>query len=207
MYDKIINLLETKLYSTSEELNDIFASDFDLNPNAFASKVPPLPAAVLIPIIKRQDEIYVILTRRSLELKVHSGQIAFPGGRYDEGDGNLVNTALREAFEEIGLEPQYVKPIAKGGNYLSGTNYIISPIIGLVHENANFKANRDEVDEIFEIPFNYLFDKKNHEIRNYMIAGVERYFYAINYQKYFVWGVTAGLISSLCNMLGEIYEN
>lgn len=207
MNKNIINKIKSQLYSIDNEIDEILASDFDLNPNVELPKNPPKPAAVLIPLIERENGLFVILTRRSLELKVHSGQIAFPGGRFDEGDANLVQTALREAHEEIGLAPQFVTPIARGSNYLSASNFLISPIFGLVDKNAVLIPNKDEVDEIFEIPFEFLFDKTNHEIRNYIFSGVERHFYAITFHKHFVWGVTAGLICALSRKIGDFHAN
>ena len=197
----LIELIKSKLLPLDINDESHYASDYDLNPDVELPNKKPKKAAVLIPIVKRNDEIMVILTRRSLELKVHSGQIAFPGGRFDEGDENLVQTALREAHEEIGLAPDMVKPIARAENYLSATNYLITPIIGLVNENAKFNANKDEVDEIFEIPFEFLFNKHNHELRSYFFGGKDRQFYAITYHKYFIWGVSAGLIAAITEKL------
>ena len=194
---ELFEKLQKKLRAIDDVQDGYLASDFDLNPDANIALKPPKPAAVLVPIVERDGQYNVIFTRRSFYLRAHAGQISFPGGRIDEVDENIVQTAIREAYEEIGLEEKFISPIGMGDNYLSGTNYLITPIIAKIDPNAKFIANKGEVDEIFEIPFNNVFNKDNFEIREYHLQKIPRKFYAFNYKKYLIWGVTAGLIVNL----------
>lgn len=194
---KLFETLQKKLRPINELQDGYIASDFDLNPDVNIALKPPKPAAVLVPIVERDGQYNVIFTRRSFYLRAHAGQISFPGGRLDEIDENIVQTAMREAYEEIGLEDKYIEPIGIGDNYLSGTNYLITPVIAKIDPNAKFIANKSEVDEIFEIPFDIVFNASNFEIREYHLQKIPRKFYAFNYKKYLIWGVTAGLIFNL----------
>ena len=155
------------------------------------------PAGVLVPIVERDGDLNLILTRRSAKLAEHSGQVAFPGGRKDAEDFDLKQTALREAHEEIGLEEKYVDVIGAGDNYQTNSGYVVKPILGFVEPRANFRKNEGEVADIFEIPFSYAFDVKNQKQEFFKNAGETRYYYAINYDGHFVWGVTAAIIRML----------
>ena len=153
------------------------------------------PAAVLIPIII-QEEPKVLLTQRAAHLRNHSGQIAFPGGRI-EPDESPQDAALRETFEEIGLAPDQVRLIGALSPYLSGTGYLIHPIIGLVEPEPDLSLNCDEVSDAFEVPLAFMMDKANHQVHSRIWNGKERYFYAIPYHERYIWGVTAGIIRAL----------
>ncbi len=194
---KLFEKLQKKLRQIDDLQDGYMASDFDLNPEVNIAFKPPKLAAVLVPIVERDGKYNVIFTRRSFYLRAHAGQISFPGGRLDDIDENIVQTAMREAYEEIGLENKFIEPIGIGDNYLSGTNFLITPVIAKIDPKATFIANAYEVDEIFEIPFDIVFNASNFEVREYYLQQIPRKFYAFSYKKYLIWGVTAGLIFNL----------
>lgn len=167
---------------------------------------PHKKAAVLVPIIKRDTGYNVILTKRSGNLRKHSGQNSFPGGLMDLDDENLVFTALREANEEIGIFPNEIEVLAIGDTYFTRTEYAIRPIIGLVSPNARLIANPDEVDEVFEVPIETVFNPNGFELRDYHIRGQTFQIYTINYAKYQIWGITCAIIRMLCNRIFDEFE-
>ncbi|HEX3365982.1 CoA pyrophosphatase [Phenylobacterium sp.] len=179
------------------------ASDFDLSkaygPNEVDS--PLTPAAVLIALVERDAGLSVILTRRSDTLRRHTGQIALPGGRRDPGETPW-QTALREAHEEIGLEPRYVSPVGLSTPYRTGTGYLITPVVGFVRPGFSLTPNPDEVAEIFETPFGFLMDPQNLEEHERELPGGEkRRFYAYTHEDRFIWGATAGMLRALYDRL------
>jgi 8-oxo-dGTP pyrophosphatase MutT (NUDIX family) len=152
-------------------------------------------AAVLIPVIATREPS-VILTQRARHLRSHSGQIAFPGGRMEPGE-TAPAAAMRETFEEIGLAPQHIRQIGALKPYLSGTGYLIHPVIGLVTPDLPLIPNPDEVSETFEVPLSFVMNETNHKIESRVWNGQTRYFYAIPYQERYIWGVTAGILRAL----------
>lgn len=154
-------------------------------------------AAVLVPLVWRGKSLKVILTKRTMHLPTHAGEIAFPGGKMDAADRDILDTALREANEEIGLESTMIAPIGAGDNYSTGTNFLITPIVAMVDSNAQFTKNYNEVAEIFELDFEHLFNVNNHQSRSAMWKGVERQYYVIESEGREVWGVTAAIIRSI----------
>jgi 8-oxo-dGTP pyrophosphatase MutT (NUDIX family) len=174
-------------------------SDFDLDPDAVAelATLPaPRPAAVLVPVVAR-DELTVLLTVRTAHLAAHAGQIAFPGGKIDELDAGARGTALREAEEEIGLEPGFVEPLGYLDPYRTGTGYRITPVVGLVRPGFTLAINPDEVSEAFEVPLAHFLDRRNFLTEARTIAGRERRYYAIPYGSHYIWGATAGILLNL----------
>lgn len=158
---------------------------------------PGKPAAVLIPIVERDDAPGVLLTQRSSALRNHSGQVAFPGGRIDPGDDGPSAAALREAQEEIGLAPAAVRVIGYGDLYLTTSGYRIAPVIGLVQPNQALTLNPSEVDEVFECPLEFLMDPANHRRESREWRGAMRSYYAIPFEERYIWGVTAGILRNL----------
>ncbi len=172
--------------------------DHDLNP----ASTPPSdtvykPAAVLVPIILRAEQPNVILTRRAGHLDKHAGQISFPGGRAEDHDATAVDTALRESEEEIGLLASSVDVIGRLNTYLTVTNYSVTPVVGLVEPKVDLVAEAGEVAEIFEVPLSFLMNPKNHQRHSGFHNGIERFWYAMPYQDYYIWGATAGMIRDL----------
>ena len=158
---------------------------------------PIIPAAVLVAVTERAGALSVLLTRRAERLTRHAGQISFPGGRADPGDGNPQRTALREAEEEIGLPPASVKIAGRLDDYLVGTGYRITPIVGIVAAPPVFEADAREVAEIFEVPLPFVLDPANYRRDRTTIGGVERRFYVLAYGAYHIWGATVAILVNL----------
>jgi 8-oxo-dGTP pyrophosphatase MutT (NUDIX family) len=173
-------------------------SDFDLNPELIGElgKLPPRPAAVLVPIVERA-ELTVLLTLRTDNLPSHAGQIAFPGGKMEEGDCDPVATALREAHEEIGLEARFVDPLGFLDAYRTGTGYRIVPVVAMVREGFELKLDANEVADAFEVPLAFLMDAQNHETHVRSWRGIERRYYAMPFQQRYIWGATAGIMKNM----------
>lgn len=158
---------------------------------------PPRDAAVLIGIVERDADLSVVLTQRTGHLKSHAGQVAFPGGKIDPTDAGPVDAALREADEEIGLLPNKVEPLGTLAPYLTGSGYKIIPVVGRLQTGGPFHPNPDEVEDVFEVPLNFLMDPVNHQKQSRDWEGKRRYFYAMPFGERYIWGVTAGIIRSL----------
>jgi 8-oxo-dGTP pyrophosphatase MutT (NUDIX family) len=152
------------------------------------------PAAVLVPFVERNNKIHIILTKRTEHLTSHSGQIAFPGGKIDSADADAGAAALREAHEEIMLQPGLAEIIGYLPYYITGTGYRISPVLALVDKNARLEPNPHEVDYIFEVPLEFLMNPKNHRMSSRKFNGVDRNFYEMPYGDHYIWGATAGII-------------
>jgi 8-oxo-dGTP pyrophosphatase MutT (NUDIX family) len=163
--------------------------------------VRPRPAAVLIGLVAYPDEIRVILTQRTAALRVHSGQIAFPGGKIDARDQSPIAAALREAQEEIGLDPRHVEPLGTLDPYVTGTGFHIVPVVAKVAAPVAFRINPEEVDEAFEVPFAFLMDSANHALHHGVVEGKMRQFHAMPYGARNIWGVTAGILRNLYERL------
>lgn len=161
----------------------------------------PKPAAVLVPVVLREREAMVLFTQRAPGLRDHSGQIAFPGGKIDATDASALATALREAEEEIGLEPSLVRPIGYLDAYLSSSNYIVMPVVGLVTPVFQLSLNTAEVSDVFEVPLSFLMDPENHELHAREWKGRLRQYYAIPFGERYIWGVTAGIVRNLYERL------
>lgn len=152
------------------------------------------PAAVLIPFVERSNELQVIFTKRTAHLKSHSGQVAFPGGKIDPQDQDAADAALREAHEEILLDPQHAEIIGSLPDYFTGSGYRISPILALINRDAQMQPNPEEVEYIFEVPLNFLMNPENHHMGSRKFNGTDRYFYEMPYEQHHIWGVTAGIV-------------
>jgi 8-oxo-dGTP pyrophosphatase MutT (NUDIX family) len=179
-----------------------FRSDFDLNADWKGDPPEGLtPAAVLIGLVERPEGLSVILTRRADTLRQHTGQVALPGGRVD-GDETPWACALREAKEEIGLDPALVSLVGLSTTYRTGTGYSIAPVVGFVEPRCVLTPNPDEVADIFETPFGFLMDPLNHERRESRTPqGDLRRFYAMTWQHRMIWGATAGILRALYDRL------
>lgn len=176
-------------------------SDFDLNPQAERPLAELRPAAVLIAIVARADGASVVMTRRSDSLASHTGQIAFPGGRLDPGE-TAAQAALREAWEEVALDPASVEVLGLGDPYETGTGFLVTPVIGWLTSPPDLTPSPDEVAEVFETPWDFLMDPVNHRRDFYDLdEGARRWFWAVPWQDRYIWGVTAGIVRALADRL------
>jgi 8-oxo-dGTP pyrophosphatase MutT (NUDIX family) len=179
-------------------------SDFDLNGGRPVGDATAYrPAAVLIALVERPEGLGVILTRRADTLRSHTGQVAFPGGRLDPGETPW-GAALREAWEEIGLDPARVDLAGLSTAYRTGTGYHVIPVVGFVTPPIALSPNPDEVADVFEPPFAFLMDPDNLEQREGRTpAGDTRRFHAITWGDQLIWGATAGMLRALRDRLHE----
>ncbi|MGB7244592.1 MAG: CoA pyrophosphatase [Sulfitobacter sp.] len=171
------------------------SSDFDLNPDVVLPEGRKLRAAgVLVPIVKRAGQLEVLLTKRSSALKHHPGQIAFPGGKQDEGDSDVVAAALREAHEEIGLPPDLVEILGTLPAHETVTGFVVTPVIGLVRDDFDIVPEPGEVDEVFSVPLDHLLKKDNYSIQSRRWRGQMRAYFTVPYGPYYIWGATARML-------------
>jgi len=177
-------------------------SDYDLNPTRRPEGARALhPAAVLVALVERPEGLTVLLTRRADALRSHSGQVAFPGGRCDPGETPW-ETALREAHEEVGLDPAFVRPAGLGDPYETVTGFTVTPVVAFVRPGFTLTPAAAEVAEVFEPPFAWLMDAANHERRTHDAPdGSRRCYFAIPYTNQFIWGATAGMLRALSQRL------
>jgi 8-oxo-dGTP pyrophosphatase MutT (NUDIX family) len=158
-------------------------------------------AAVLVPVVDRGDAAGLILTRRTQSMRQHSGQVAFPGGAVDAADASPEVTALREAYEEIGLAAAFVETLGRLPAYLTTTGFRITPVIGLVRADYALTLNRDEVDAAFEVPFDFVMNPDSHRRESRVWEGKERFYYSMPFEEHNIWGVTAGILRVLYERL------
>lgn len=176
------------------------SSDFDLNP---ATDLPEnrilRPAAVLIAIQNVAGVPHVILTQRASTLKHHAGQIAFPGGKRDDQDANLEQTALREADEEIGLAPGNVQILGCMPSHETVTGFLMTPVLGLVRDTFIPKLDHNEVAEVFLCPLDHVADIAQYSIQGRRWRGQKRHYYTVPYGPYYIWGATARVLRALAD--------
>ena len=161
------------------------------------------PAAVLVPIVARESGLTMLFTLRAAHLKDHSGQVSFPGGRVAVEDPSPEATALREAREEIGLDPGRVELLGRMPEYHTRTGFRITPVVGIVTPPFDLQRDANEVDEIFEVPLAFLLDPANHQRQSREWQGELRWFFAMNHGGHTIWGATAGMLVNLSNHLAQ----
>lgn len=159
------------------------------------------PAAVLIPVVRRENGFTLLFTRRTSHLNDHAGQISFPGGRSEPGDLSAADTALREAGEEIGLAASQVEVLGALHEYITVTGYRVTPVVGLVSLPLELKLDDFEVAESFEMPLRFLLDPDNHQRNSVFYEGRERHYYAVPYKQHYIWGATAGMLMNFYSYL------
>ncbi len=161
-------------------------------------------AAVLVPLVLREQPM-VLLTQRTAHLSTHSGQIAFPGGRCDDTDADVIDTALREAYEEIGLERRRVETLGTLPTYTTGTRFVVTPVVALVDPAHELALNAHEVADAFEVPLAFLMNPANHRRHAVDFRGARREFFSMPYwqgeTERFIWGATAGMLRNFYRFL------
>lgn len=186
------SLLQNPAHIGDHSLNALSPIDTDLR-----------AAAVLVPIIERPEGPTMLLTVRAAHLPKHSGQVAFPGGKVEDIDGGPAAAALRETYEEVGIAPGLVSVAGCIDVYQTVTAYRVLPILGFVTPNFELNVDVNEVADVFEVPLDFILDPRNHRVETRQFQGYERRFYAMDYNGYFIWGATAGMIRNLTDRLGQ----
>ncbi|WP_294612500.1 CoA pyrophosphatase [uncultured Roseovarius sp.] len=177
------------------------SSDYDLNPEITLPAGRKLRAAgVLVPVISTGGVAHVILTKRSSALKHHPGQIAFPGGKQDLGDVDITATALREAQEEIGLDPANVEVMGHLPKHETVTGFDVTPILGRVSRRFTPRPEAGEVDEVFEVPLAHLLTLSHFRVEQRRWLGGWRRYYTVPFGPYYVWGATARILRTLADL-------
>ena len=178
------------------------SSDFDLNPSVELPEGRKLYAAgVLVPILARGDGLRLILTKRSSALKHHPGQIAFPGGKVDVGDADVTAAALREAHEEIGLAPSNVEILGIMPPHETVTGFSVTPVLGRIRACFDPLPEPGEVAEVFSVPFAHVMDTSRYSVQHRRWRGQRRYFFAVPYGPYYIWGATARILRGLADRM------
>jgi len=180
--------------------------DHDLNPDLrpeLRSGPPLRRAAVLVGLVERTEGLTILLTRRTDHLEHHPGQISFPGGHVEAADADAVATALRETEEEIGLAPAHIEVLGRLDTYITRTGFEITPVVALIKPPFELVPDTHEVAEVFEVPMPFLMNPSNHLRHLREFEGAPRYFYAMPYEDYYIWGATAGMIMDLYQTLTD----
>lgn len=160
---------------------------------------PATPAAVLVAVTNRAEPGVILTTRRDT-MRTHAGQVAFPGGRVDRGE-DVVAAAVREAWEEIGLEQRLVEPVAVLEPYRTVTDYLVTPVLAVVPADLPLSPHEPEVADWFEAPLAHLLDAANHRRQSALFRGRERHYYEIGWNDRRIWGATAAMIVNLSRRL------
>ena len=151
-------------------------------------------SAILMPIVRKKDELEIILTWRSAHLRSHAGQVSFPGGRVDDTDESREHTALRETEEEIGIPMERVQVLGRMGDYYTQSGYSITPVVGLIDQPVEMQPNPHEVAAIIEAPLHFFLDSSVYQLHQRETEGTIRSFYSVTYGDYFIWGATAAML-------------
>lgn len=165
----------------------------------------PIPAAVLVPLVEREQGLTVLLTQRATQLRNHAGQISFPGGRIEPTDADPKAAALREADEEIGLEPRFVTVIGYLPDHIVISGFRITPVVSFVRPGFELRLDAGEVQDTFEVPLSFVFDPANHRMRRrrFGFGETEMELCDIPYGDRNIWGATAGMLLTLYHLLQE----
>jgi len=172
----------------------------------------PASAAVLVPLVRREHGLTVLLTRRTEHLRHHGGQISFPGGRSEPDDADSGATAMREAQEELGLQPSLVELIGQLPAYTTVTHYVVTPVVGLVRTPLSLAPDPGEVAEVFEVPLAFLMNPAHHQRHVFEFDGGERQFLSMPWtgagadgvrREYFIWGATAAMLRNFYSLLAR----
>jgi 8-oxo-dGTP pyrophosphatase MutT (NUDIX family) len=155
------------------------------------------PAAVLVPLVNRDEGLTVLLTQRSDTLPDHPGQISFPGGRVEPEDPTIEAAALREAHEEVGLPPECVSVLGRLAQYHTVTGFAVTPIVGWIDPPFSIRTDPTEVADVFEVPLAFLLDRENQQRHFRMLGDVRRDYFAIPYAERYIWGATAAMLVML----------
>jgi 8-oxo-dGTP pyrophosphatase MutT (NUDIX family) len=163
---------------------------------------PLIPAAVLVPIVL-SDRPGVVLTKRTPHLKAHAGQVSFPGGRIDPDDSGPEDAALREAWEEIGLHGREVQILGRMNDYVTGTGYRITPVLGVLPPGLTYQPSEDEVEAVFELPMEVVLDPEAPRRQRQHVKGEWREYWVWPHPDHYIWGATAAILVHLAQRLRQ----
>jgi len=163
----------------------------------------PVAAAVLVALVDHPSGLTVLLTERASQLANHAAQISFPGGRLEPSDPDVASAALREAHEEIGLDPACVRIIGYLPDHLVISGFRVTPVLSLVTPPFSVTPNPEEVADVFEVPLSHIFDKANHKARLRRVGDEDMLLHDIPWQGHSIWGATAGMLLTLVRMVQE----
>ena len=194
----VINNLELALWPLDHPRSQIPVRGLSLGD---ADVAPQFNAAVLIPIILRQDGPTILFTHRSDELSLHAGQVSFPGGKIEDRDIDATATALRETHEEVGISTDAVKPLGLLDYYDTITDFRILPVVGVIDESVEIRADRREVASVFEVSLLDLLCEDRYQKHLVSRHGQQHHYYSFQHREYLIWGATAGMLRNLIRKL------
>ncbi len=174
-------------------LEELLTAD-DLEKQAEAATRTLKPAAVLLLVVNHAGEPTVVFTQRTAHLSAHAGQISLPGGSSDPDDGTPECTALREAQEELGIDPARVEVLGRLPEYRTSTGFVVTPVVGWAEPPLAYHPDPHEVADVFEVPLSFLLDGTNHRYESAFFKGRTRHYWAMPYGQRFIWGATAGML-------------
>jgi len=203
--------VERRLHGTAPGGDPFDVWSGDLSDAQIATLRQHLPAqlaraAVLVPLVERPEGLTVLLTQRASHLKNHAGQISFPGGRVEEGDQGPAHTALREAQEEVGIDPAGVEILGELPDYHTSTGYRVRPVVGWAEPPIAYAPDPSEVADVFEVPLAFLLETANHRYESAFYKGRLRHYWAMPWQGRFIWGATAGMLVTFQRIVGRCWR-
>lgn len=205
--DKITETFIRQAFENSlfNQVSDPIVERWNEEKRRFHQQTPYIEASTLMPLVTTPQGLEMLLTRRSLQLKKHSGQISFPGGRVDKEDTSAAHTALRETFEEIGVPAQKIHLVGQLPDFFTGTGFLIRPFVAFVDAGYTLLPNQDEVAEVFSVPLSFLLNPENHFLHEVPIGlATIREYYSIPWKDYFIWGATAAVIRTFYQRLHSL---
>lgn len=183
-----------------DELKQKIRDALGQHSKSVASDAEFIPAAVLIPIFLKEGEPHLLLTLRTETVASHKGQISFPGGTREEGDKDLLLTALRETYEEVGIKPEDVEILGELDDLLAVTNFVVTPFVGVFPYPYAFRISSNEIAELIEIPLSFFIDPANRRTEEWLYRGRYTTVYFYDYNNYTVWGVTARILKGFVDI-------
>ncbi len=173
----------------------------------FDEKIKGIPAAVLFPLFFKDQQPYLLFTKRTDKVEHHKNQISLPGGRQDPQDRDLLQTALRETHEEIGVDPSHIEILGQTDHFLTNTHYLVTPFVGVMPYPYDFKISDDEIDYLIEAPLLHLLDERHFKTRLVIKDGVrwQLHYYHFNGEE--IWGVTGFLLSNFFSIVFDLPRN